>query len=285
MNRWIIILLGLSVTSCAVNKASLGGDLQQIEDSVEGKSSKHRPRDSGKSDNCAPSAAECDSDSWTERLFVDILAPPLFYAVTSPWWVPASLIEDDQLCEAAYPKYPYEAEGSGFLLINPESPMVKPFALQLTSEYASDFSGLERVGSRIQLDTSSRFGVDSEWNYWNETTPHGNDTLWNGDFNVTYRFAQSETIQMYSGLGLNWLSGDQSDAGVNFTYGIDMFPGEPFVIRGVIDAGTIGDADLYHAKASLGWIYKHFEISTGYDFLHIGDTNLQGITCGLTLWF
>ena len=285
MNRWIIILLGLSVTACAVNKTSLGGDLQQIEDSVEGKSSKNRPRDSGKSDDCAPSAAECDSDSWTGRFFVDVLAPPLFYTVTSPWWVPASLIEDDRHCEATYPKYPYESESSGFLLINPESATVKPFALQFGSEYATDFSGLERIGSRIQFDTSSRVGIDSEWNYWNETTPHGNDTLWNGDFNVTYRFAQSETIQMYSGLGVNWLSGDKSDAGVNFTYGIDLFPGEPFVIRGVIDAGTIGDADLYHAKASLGWIYKHIEISTGYDFLHIGDTNLQGITCELTLWF
>ncbi|MEW4487683.1 hypothetical protein AB1L42_06350 [Thalassoglobus sp. JC818] len=285
MSRWIMILLGLSMVICGMTDTSLGGDLQQIEDSVEGNSSKNRKRDSGNPDDCAPSSSECESDSWTTQIIVDVFGPPLFYAVTSPWWVPAAIIEEDGLCEASYQKYPYAAEDSGFLLINTESPTVKPFTLQLGSEYATDFSGLERIGNRIQWDTSSRFGVDTEWNYWNETTPHGNDTLWNGDFNLTYRFAQSESVQMYSGIGVNWLSGSSSDAGVNFTYGIDLFPSNPFVIRGVIDAGTIGDADLYHAKASFGWIYKHLEVSTGYDFLHIGDSNLQGITLGLTLWF
>ncbi|MGE0374361.1 MAG: hypothetical protein AB7Q45_03010, partial [Planctomycetaceae bacterium] len=137
--------------------------------------------------------------------------------MTSPWWVPAAMVGDEYTREASFPAAPYADAHDGYLAFGFDNDdWTRPLAIRYASEYGNDLSGLERVGGRLQLDTASRFGLDTEWNSWREEIPGGHDTLWTGDANLTFRFAQSEHAQFYTGLGVNWLDGGESDVGFNF---------------------------------------------------------------------
>ena len=77
----------------------------------------------------------------------------------------------------------------------------------------------------------------------------------------------------------------QTDFGFNFSYGGDLFPRRPWVISTSIDAGNLGSAAVFHARGSVGAIWHGCEFFTGYDFLRVGSTNLQGPMAGVRFWF
>ncbi|MDA7503538.1 hypothetical protein OAF98_02855 [Planctomicrobium sp.] len=264
------------------------GDLGDVRESAKGSSSSDDNESNNKKKKKRRRSShnhydDCDDDS---SFFSDLLGPPILFTVTAPWWGPAAMVGDDYSSVPEFPHYPYQDGVDGYLIFSPEElATYNGIGARFTAEYGNDFSGLERIGGRVQLDTQSRFGIDTEWNHWREEISGGTDELWTGDANLIFRFAQSEKIQFYTGLGLNWMGGGQSDVGFNFTYGFDWFPTDPFVIRSVLDAGTIGDADLYHSKTTIGLVYNYLELYTGYDILHIGDSNLQGLVAGFTLWW
>ncbi len=298
-NRNCIAALAVAVVSSLLFSSTLlAGDLNAARKSAKGSSSssndddedddrpKKRKRRKKQHHSHHHDHYDDDHGSFSAFLITDIFGPPILYAAASPWIAPAAILGDDYTTDADFPHYPYSDESDGYLVFGTDSDVVlNPYGVRYSSEYANDFSGLERIGGRLQLDSMSRFGFDTEWNHWREETPGGDDTLWTGDANLVFRFAQNEHAQFYTGLGMNWLGGGQSDVGFNFTYGFDWFPTEPFVIRSVLDMGTIGDADLYHNKTTIGLVYKHLELYTGYDILHIGDTNLQGMVGGVTIWW
>lgn len=275
-----LLLAGVLILSAGNSCAVLADDLANVEDSTKD-SNKGKRRSSRSHHHC-----DDDDPSFSEYLIGEIFGPPIVFTLTAPWWGPVAMVGDDYSVPAEFPHYPYSGENAGYLTFSSDADgQLSGWGMKLSSEYGNDFSGLERIGGRLQLDTQSRLGIDTEWNYWEEELSRGKDTLWTGDVNLIYRFAQSERAQFYTGLGVNWLSGHRGDAGFNFTYGVDLFPAEPIVLRTVLDAGTVGDADLYHNKTTIGLVYKHCELFTGYDILHIGDTNLHGFIGGLTLWW
>lgn len=286
-NRTNALLLLIIVTQFLVSStATHAGDLANVQKSVEGASSASEGQASSEKKTKEHRRLDGDyDDSDSTNIFFQVFGPPIFYTVTSPWWGPAAVVGDDYSLVPDFPAYPYEGDHEGYLIFSDEKITSQSMAARFTSEYANDFSGLQRYGGRIQLDTTSRFGLDTEWNHWREEVTDGTDTLWTGDANLIFRFAQSEHAQFYTGLGLNWLGGEQGDVGFNFTYGVDLFPIEPIIFRSVLDMGTLGDADLYHGKTTIGVSFRNFEVFTGYDILHIGDSNLHGLIAGLTLWF
>lgn len=287
MSRCALLALVVAMLLPEWPAALVAGDLDNVREAAEestsnqgGSNSSSRRRKSRHDDHCD------DDNSFTGWLIGEIFGPPILFALASPWWGPAAMLGDEYNADVEFPHYPYAEGSDGYLVIAPEDLASDDgFGARYSTEYGNDFSGLERIGGRLQLETQSRFGVDTEWNHWREAIPGGHDELWTGDANLVFRFAQSEKVQFYSGLGLNWLGGEQSDVGFNFTYGVDWFPTDPFVIRSVLDAGTLGNADLYHSKTTIGLVYKHLELYAGYDILHIGETNLQGVIGGFTIWW
>lgn len=227
----------------------------------------------------------CDDDE--SDFLSELLGPPLLFAFTSPWWLPASAIGDEYKYDADFLAYPYQFDREGYLSIGLDNPPDFDGAgLWFSSEYGTDFGGLHRAGQRLRIDTSTRFGLDAEFNSWFEDVSGGTDTLFTGDANLVYRFAQSEQVQWHSGLGLNWLGEDhQSEFGFNFTYGVTMTPAKPYVFETTFDIGTLGSASLFHVHSSAGLIWKQLEIFTGYDYLRIGHQDLHGPVFGCRLWF
>lgn len=226
----------------------------------------------------------CDDDP--PGFFEQLIGNTLLFGATAPWWGPRLALADDGGW-AAFPPAPYAQGHPGYLVIDPIDPAgTAGWTLRLSSEYGTNFDDLDRIGTRLVVDTSSRFGFDAEWNQWIESTPAVTDDLATGDFNLVYRFAQHERLQFHSGLGMNWLADDAgSDFGVNFTWGVQAFPRDPFVFDAVLDVGSLGDAFLLHFRTTAGVVWGPAEIFAGYDRQHIGDATLQGVLAGVRFWF
>jgi hypothetical protein len=229
---------------------------------------------------------DCDHSFFAEFLG-EVFGPPLLFTVTAPWWGPHAMLEGDLSNRADFPSAPYAGDYDGFLLIDSAGPeRVKSWSSRLTIDYGHNFDDLSRIGTRLIVDTSRRLGFDTEWDQWIEQVPGGYDSLATGDFNAVFRFAQSEKIQFHSGLGFNWLADShRSDFGFNFTYGVDLFPRDPWIVSSTIDVGTLGASTRFHSRTSVGVIFHGTEFFTGYDYQRFGQADLHGLMAGVRFWY
>ena len=207
------------------------------------------------------------------------------YAVTSPFWGPHLAVDQGFDVPGYFHGCPYHDGYPGLMYIGgyDQSPN---HLTRLDVEYAFDFDDLERMGGRLLWEQTCRIGVDASLDYFQEELAVGNDDLWLGDANIVFRFAQCENFMMRAGVGVNWMADNaRGDAGVNFTYGADWFPADPLVFSTEFDLGTLGDAGLFHGRATVGVVHDHVEIYTGYDYYNIDGVSLGTFIAGLRVWF
>ena len=231
-------------------------------------------------------------------------------AVTSPWWGPHMALGDDFSDGGYFAPYPYHCH-SGHIMVGPRNMSSWPclddvdlgsdclpldfwpsrprtWSARLSGEYADRFcDDVSRIGGRLLFTTASRFGLDTEMGRLEERLPAGGvDQLWIGDCNLVFRFAQSERVQFRTGLGFNWLDDPAAtDFGFNFTYGADFFPHRPWVVSTAIDWGTLGEAELFRFRSTIGLLVNRVEVYTGYEYLDIDTVQLNSLMAGLRIWF
>lgn len=216
---------------------------------------------------------------------LDQLAGKMFFAAaSSPFVVPRAMLGDEG-DDAYYPKHPY-ANASCGIVFDDEAPGAHDSLLVFQSAYGTNFAELDHAHGRIFGDTTNRLGIDSEFFYRREDLPVGDDDLWHGDFNFTYRFAQNELWQFRAGLGVNWLS-DRfgAEAGFNTTYGVEWFPRDPIIVSGLIDWGRLGSSSLFHFRSTIGATHNGWGVFTGFDYLKIGDAEIPAWINGIEYRF
>jgi hypothetical protein len=202
----------------------------------------------------------------------------------TPFAVPSFLLHDDHDHFAEFPDYPYADDLPGSLLIDSSfKGKTQTWTGNIQAVAIPSSHELERFGGRLLLENSDRIGLDTETNYWLSTgSQAGPRDAWTGDFNLTYRFAESEQIQLRAGIGVNWLADQiRPEFGVNFTYGIDWFPHRPWTISSIIDVGSLGSAMLFHNRSTIGVMLGPTELLVGYDYFQLGNARFQGPVAGI----
>ena len=230
-----------------------------------------------------------EEDDDDDSALVGIAVGGAMLVVSAPYWMPNILLEHEDAGPLLFASVPYESSKGWMKYPNYSDTPTDVFAWgsQIRAEYLDDYDGLTGYRARLLTEHVSRWGFDSETNYWQQSlSPGVHDELWTGDANIVYRFAQNERIQMRSGLGVAWLADSQeADFGLNFTYGGDIYPLDPLVISAELDAGWIGEAWMIHLRSTIGVVYKQAEVYTGYDYLEIGNAQLDGFIAGVKLYF
>jgi hypothetical protein len=272
----IVTLLTIPIVTCAQGK------LDAVRDAVD------KPRSSD--DKSSSDSWGDDSGDGSSELFL--------YALAAPWVGPYSVFDPGLKFDGRFTHYPFATSDTGYVLIDrwnqPEGGQhfserhdTNWYSVRASGEVGSDFDGLTRVGLRLFLDTDSRFGLKTDWDYYSEKLECGcRDEFWIGDVTGTYRFVQNEWLIMHTGVGARFLLDHGHDrAGVNFLYGFDAFPSQPVHLFGSFEGGTLGNAGVLRLHGGAGVNYTHFELFAGYDYLNIGGAILQGPFVGLRLWF
>lgn len=206
--------------------------------------------------------------------------------ISCPYWLPIAIVGDQYDTAAEFATAPYANDRSGRIDLAPDDG-TSSFAARLTTEVGSNLGDTVSLGGRLQLDTSVRLGLDTEFFTRIEDRPTGQETIDTGDVNLVFRFAQSERAEFYSGVGMNYLldnvGGDEF--GFNFTYGADFYPVKPIVLSSSFDLGRLGGATLFHGRATVGAVIHRVELYTGYDVCSVGGVALHSWITGLRFYF
>jgi len=289
--RAILLAAMVSAILCGTSPASANGWLGTLRDDVRTSDPAPPPKKKKKKDgdthfhftynDC--DCDDCDDDGGLSELAFWFGA----YTITSPIWGPCAAVGDDYSVEYTFPRFPYGGGRPGYMRIPVDAEPGRRFAGRLRVDYADNFDDLERIGGRLLLSTSTRFGLDTGMSRFEESL-HGGayDHLWLGNLNVVYRFAQSPRSQWRIGLGMNWLDDPiDTDYGFNFTYGFDFFPRRPWVFSTEIDWGTLGHAELFHFRTTAGAILGPVESYVGYEYWDIDRAQSNALLAGVRVWF
>jgi hypothetical protein len=282
----ISIALMLFAAACA---SAQEGRLQQVRTDANTPAPASSSGGSGKGGSNDSSGCDDDGGLWSNTYAALVIAP---------FVLPMFLLDDNYKQTLPFTPYPYVNDYHGYQIMAPEWAKAyysvdttdiprKSWAVRVSVENGNDFDGMNRAGGQLKVEHESRWGIFTHWDYFAESLGNGRyDQTVIGDTNVTFRFAQNEMASMYAGVGFRVLTDrQQSNYGVNFTYGGDWFPVQPWIVSFQVDGGTLGSATVFHGRASIGAIWHGVEFFTGYDYLSIGSVNLQGPMAGLRFWF
>ena len=65
----------------------------------------------------------------------------------------------------------------------------------------------------------------------------------------------------------------------------DYYPRRPWIWSSELDAGSVGDADLFHINLTVGASWHRLHAFTGYDYRRVGGVDLRGPVFGATFRF
>jgi len=293
----LALTIALLLAPLIENGSSKAQELDQLRESVRqprasgpstsGTSNHDRLRGESRQRGCAD---DDDDGSLTELVAWGALA-----VVAAPFCLPRSAIDDESFEPGRFDRYPFYDCNPGLMRVDRDDcdgpdPLISTKAyhwlVRFRTEYTESFDDLSRTGGQLLWDTSSRWGIDTQFDNLRESRDlQPDDDLWIGDANWVYRFAQSPRVQMRTGIGFNWLKDDsKSDFGFNFTYGGDFFVKKPLVVSTEIDWGLLGNANLFRGRVTTGIAWHRCELYTGYEHLKIGSMELNGLVAGIRLW-
>jgi hypothetical protein len=278
---YVVVATGLLLLGATASLHAQEGTLQSIRNDVR-EGPPPSPAASSPPQSSNPQSSNSDDSSLDSDTKTDLFlagAVVVGGVLTLPIWAPIMLSDDDYSHPAYLHQFPYDDTTS--------PPETFPFAVRFDADYVDAFDNLDRINGHLLISTASRFEFDARCQHLAERLAGGGeDQLWNGDCNVTYRFAQSDFGQFRAGLGINWLNDPtETNLGLNFTYGADIFPAKPWVFSAVLDAGTLGHAGLFRFRTTAGVVYRSVELYTGYEYTDIGSVHWNGLIGGVRLWF
>ncbi len=231
-----------------------------------------------------------EEETEAEKSFRSFFGELVVMGFTSPFWGPPVYLRDDYVLNGHFFRHPYQSDQIGLMAIG-QSPALdknlRSWSIRMDAEYGESFDTTARIGGHAVLQSTSRWGLDGGFDHRTENVAPGDrDQLWTGDFNVIYRFAQSEAIQYRAGLGVNWLADEvDTEFGFNFTYAADWLPRKPWIVSAEIDLGSIGQATLVHSRVTAGIQFRGVEVYTGYDYYGVGSVDLSNLVSGIRLWY
>ena len=291
IRHWLSCLFILSVASliaahCVSNLEAAEATLQGLRENVRRPNRRQPPESSAKDDF----TDDKDDDDWNPigDLLGKLFGGAIVVGGTAPFWGPKVLVGDDYARSGYFPRDPYAGDLQGYMMIEPWVPMEPSvWTVRARAEYGENFNDLSHIGGHLLFETTSRFGFDTELTHRREEFALAtHDSLWTGDANILLRFAQSDRVQMRTGLGVNWLTDEwDTNAGFNFTYGGDFYPRRPWIISAEMDVGTLGSAVLFHGRATAGLELGGVEVYTGYDYYDVGQTRIGGMVGGVRIWY
>jgi hypothetical protein len=68
---------------------------------------------------------------------------------------------------------------------------------------------------------------------------------------------------------------------VNSVYGVDVFPRKPWAVSASLDWGTLGHAELFRFRTTVGAMFRGIEAYPGFEYLDIDRTQLPGLVAGV----
>ena len=282
----------ISVNANAQKLDEIRGEVRAVPEVVEATPTDAVPSKTAKPVDapCKPKVAsflnsrdKCEEEVPHTNLFGNAVAA----MVTSPYWFPYKVLNDDFGDVTRYQQFPYENGYEGALGVNaPLAVANQTWLTRFGTDFGTNFNDVQTLGSYWLAEHHTRFGIEGRSRYFRESTNDGTDQLVLGAMNATFRFAQNPQLAFRSGLGVNWLHDSvDTNLGVNWRYAIDWYPSRPWVASTSLDLGTLGKAFAMQGTARVGRQLRHCQCFVGAEMFRF-DASFTGLmTTGIIVDF
>lgn len=224
---------------------------------------------------------------------------PVAVGALLPFAVPKSLVERD-VTKGKFLDYPYQANRSGNMITYTakewlDNPLMSEGwegnQMRIQTDYSWN-SKASAVNTRLLLEGAGRIGLRGSFDYRRDVEMiadyNGQDDFWIGDMAVTYRFAQSDVVQLRAGGGFMWFSdGMDADIGWNFLYEVDWYLKDPWVVNASLNLGALhfqkgrSSAPVVNFRTTIGYQRKRIQVYIGFQHLQIGNDERDAFISGL----
>lgn len=261
------------------------GKLGNIRKETKDSGSKRNPPKSDSSSSSSSSKRDNSSCDDTSSFLGEIFSPIIGYILISPYYVPHHFWDEGFSTPLYFHPYPYFNANQGYFSLD-ETENTRFWAIDLSPEFKVYKDEVYGYGLNLNIRANFRIELQADYNYLEEKLDNGStDSLALGNVNLLFRFAQNPYLLMRSGIGMNMLIDTEDDFGFNFTYSADIYPIKPLFLSARIDLGGLGDATFIRFRATVGFIWKQFELNAGFEYYDIGDVSLEGGTLGFKVYF
>lgn len=228
---------------------------------------------------------------------------PVMVGALLPFALPKSFIERD-VTKGKFLDYPYQANRSGNMITYTakewlDDPLMSEGwegnQMRIQTDYSWN-SKASAVNTRLLLEGAGRVGLRGSFDYRRDAEMladyNGQDDFWLGDMALTYRFAQSDTVQLRAGGGFMWFSdGMDADVGWNFVYEAEWYLKDPWVVNASLNLGALhfqegrSSAPVVNFRTTIGYQRKRIQAYIGFQHLQIGNDEHDALISGLQLSF
>ncbi|HHI68696.1 MAG TPA: hypothetical protein ENJ97_05150 [Planctomycetes bacterium] len=280
-NIFWLIFAAFLLSGCA--SAPFQGKLDKLRQATRKKKKNSRPRES-RGSRCGDFYYQEEEEE--RDPLEELEAGILEWTFLLPFTLPQAALDDLGFRRQGWfleRPYAYGESGGMVFPYSKNRGRGKGWKADLALENGNDFHGLDRTGLTFLVDTSSRIGFSGRLDYYREL---GSQDLIMGVADVTLRFAQGETAQFRTGLGVRfWGDENGGEAGLDFLYAADFQPGDPWLLSLEFHAGNLGDAWAVEGRGVLGFQLGGLRLQGGYQHLNVGGVDLYGPFLGAGLSF
>lgn len=284
------ISFAISLFLLAAGQTSvLAGDLDKANKIVSGKDGDHTSKSRK---NRTRVRRKDDNDDWEGNEPGDTaLAEIALISLTFPWWGPYLLIEgDDYPTTLGFRGYPYEDGALGHVVYPGDDD--EAFAAQMAGQLSMGLGYMGNDGwratARGRWMHQYRFDVDVNVIGFGEFDNGDLDSATFFSGHVGYRFVQTDTLTMRTGIGgAFWQTQGLWAGGVDFYYGFDWFLVEPIVFSMNAEIGGLGKAFRFGFQGSMGALIGRTEIYLGWEHFVLAReevVELGGPQAGVRIW-
>ncbi|MDP8210373.1 MAG: hypothetical protein RAO94_00870 [Candidatus Stygibacter australis] len=201
--------------------------------------------------------------------------------LASPYYIPASILEEDYPDKYYYQNYPFE-DSNGFLdEVGREWMANLSFSTHYIDEDITDY----------QINTSFRYcRLALEPSYLNYNLGKEEKDIKCFDSMLLFTFAQNNFINFRSGFGYTHFETDSKHDGIDYKYQVELFSKPLHLDLEYKLTGynfKKGEKVAYNNDFAIffGYFYKRLELNLGYSWNEIGDTYLKGPGIHTVFWF
>jgi hypothetical protein len=262
------------------------GKIEKVEKEVKNKSSKsddddddrydrRKRRGSSRTSSSSNSSSNSESD-WDPR---DM--GRFFKGLFTGAWPSSWKLHNQNFWSTGYAPYPYSSPYKGrYLHANGNRKSVS-----VTGHYFRESRELRGYSVWSRFSPSPFYSVEAHITGLTETLRHSDDHLAFYDVYVNYQRVRHENVAIWFGAGVKTMQGEDTYYGPAATTGLEIYPGSPISLYGMINVGGLNARAVWETQVRLNIHANRGMFYAGYQRIAVGRVAIRGIVAGMGLHF
>ena len=264
------------------------GKLKKFEKEVKNESSKSDDRDDEKGNKSSKGdnhGGHHDDEFWWVEVIYDIASSthigPFFKGLISGAWPTEWQNHNPYFWTASYAPYPYAFPRKGRFLHTGG----KRSAVSMTGHYFHESKALHGYSLWSRFSASPFLNIETHITGLTEALGTDNDYLVFYDVYVNYQRVRHENVVFWYGAGIKSMQGDDRYYGPAMTTGLEIYPGRPVSLYGMINIGRLNAQAVWETQLRMNLHLNRALFYAGFQRFSVGRVAINGFVFGAGMYF